>query len=300
MFEALDAFLKAQDVKIEVKKDFPLRRISTIGIGGEASYVLYPRSVSQLVLLVQLLHGEEIPYIISGRMSNVLFSDSVYHGVVIRTDKLCGVASDGSTLFCECGVTLASLARACISEELTGLEELFGIPGSIGGSVIGNAGAFGREIADVIKCVVAYNVESEEQYVLNSSDMKYSYRSSCLKGKEQIVLGAQLSLAKSERSAILDKSNEYKRIRAQAQPIGEKSLGSIFKRCAERSAGELIDMCGLKGLAVNDAQISHKHAGFIVNNGNAAASDVVSLMSIARCEVKNKFGLVLEPEIVIM
>ena len=300
MFEMLEAFLKAQDTEIEVKRNHLLAKVSPIGIGGCASYVLYPKNEYVLKSLLSILISEQIQYRVVGRMSNILPSDDKYTGVIVRTDRLSYVKTDKNILSVGCGAMLGAAAAIAARAELSGMEELAAIPGSIGGSILGNAGAFGREICDILRRIRVYDTDEKREYVFNVSELEFSYRHTSLDGNRYLILGADIELSKEKKVNIINKMLDCKQKRLATQPIGAKTLGSTFKRCNGHSAGELIDACGLKGLSVFDAQISTKHAGFIINNGRARAKDVLELMKISEEAVENQFGVRLEREIIVM
>ena len=300
MFEILSSFLKAQDEKTEVKTNYPISLISPIGIGAPAAYVIYPYTKEALIEILSFLRRFCLPYKIFGRMSNVLPRDEFYNGVIVRTDRMNDIRFRDNTLFAESGAMLGAIMARCVDAELSGVEELAGIPGSIGGSVVGNAGAFGREMSDVVTRAHVYDVENREEYIVSASDMNFSYRHSSIIPDKYVVLGVELTLVRDEKSSIVERMLKCRNRRLATQPIGERTLGSTFKRCRDRSAAELIDLCGLKGVSVGDAQISKKHAGFVVNNGEAKARDVLELIELAENKVRTAFGITLEREIILM
>jgi UDP-N-acetylmuramate dehydrogenase len=296
MHELISDYLKRHDV--EHYRDMRLSAISTVRIGGVSGIVAYPDTVDKLKKTIKACNDFEIQYKILGRMSNVLFGDDYYNGVVIRTDRLVGVTFDGRQLTAHTGDTLPSLFSRAASQSLSGLEELSGIPSSLGGAIYGNAGAFGRSISELVSSVTLLDTDTMHTLTLSPRELGFAYRASSLKsGRGLIITKATLALTPDSSSDILCRAREYKQKRLSTQPIGRPSLGSVFKRCGDISAGELIDRVGLKGARVGGAEISTKHAGFIINSGGASAGDYLALMDKARDTVRMKLSKILEPEI---
>ena len=294
MIEFLIGFLKMNDVKYEENR--VLRDFSSVGIGGLAPIIVLPNDVEQLRKTVYFLRNQEIEHKILGRMSNVLPPDGNYSGVIIKTDKMSDVRINGDKIIVCAGAPLPFFAY-----KASGLEELSGIPGSLGGAIVGNAGAFGREISDLVLSVSCYDGQNDEIITLSNEECDFSYRYSAFKENGLVILSAELSLISATSEKTKSRIEEVRRARSLTQPVGEKSLGSTFKRTADGiSAAMLIDKCGLKGYSIGGAQISTKHAGFIVNTGLATASDYISLMEYARRKVKEKFNITLNEEIEII
>ncbi len=299
MVKELIRFLKMNDV--EYKEGLPLASISPIRIGAEADIVAFPDDEAKLVLFLKFLENTRIKYKISGRMSNLLPPDEKYSGVLIRTDRINAHYFDGNMLSVSCGASIPYISSLTQAAGLGGFERLSGIPGSIGGAAVGNAGAFGREISDLIIDIRVCDIIEKSIYTLPLRECSFSYRSSSLKNRDIIVLSARFRLCYSDKSSIKAEMNRCKDIRRATQPIGAPSLGSVFKRpSAAVSAAELIDKCGLKGYGIGGAQISEKHAGFIVNAGRATAKDYILLSEFAAKCVYEKYGIALEREIEIM
>lgn len=296
MHELISDYLKKHDV--EHYENMSLSAISTVRIGGVAWTVAYPNTVDKLKKTVEMCNDLKIRYKIFGRMSNVLFGDSCYDGVVIRTDRLVGVTFDGACLTARAGDTLPILFSKAASMSLSGLEELSGIPSSLGGAICGNAGAYGRSISDLISSVTVFDTDTMHTFTFPPDKLGFAYRTSSLKNScGLIITEATLALTPAYSSEILKSAHEYKQKRLLTQPVGRPSLGSVFKRCGDFSAGELIDRVGLKGARIGGAEISTKHAGFIINSGGATAEDYLALMNLARDTVRNKLSKILEPEI---
>lgn len=299
MVDEIFDFLKMNDVKY--KKDVKLSKISTVKIGGIARIVSYPDSTDKLILLLKFLQKCEIDYKILGRISNILPADEGYQGVIIKTDLLRGVNCKDCYIEADAGVSLAVISKCALRGGLSGFEELSGIPGSLGGSIRGNAGAFGREISDLISFITAYDPFSGNVVALDPTELCFAHRDSSFRKNNWIILSARLRLVQSDVSSISTAMQKFKEIRRATQPIGEPSLGSVFKRPGEGLyAAKMIDECGLKGKSIGGAKISEKHAGFIVNSGGASARDYLSLVGYAQKYVYERFNITLEREIEIM
>ena len=293
--EILD-FLKVNDVKY--KENFKLSLISPIKIGGIAKLIIYPDNKNKLIDVVDFLENRKIKYKILGRMSNVLLPDTEFNDIIIKTDELSFLEFHGTVVEAGAGITLPLLAKITADMGLSGLEELSGIPGSLGGAIRGNAGAYGREISDLVSQVTVYNFRTSSIECLKVDKIKFDYRFSSLVDADVILLSAKLSLARSDKIYANSLIQTYRERRTATQPVGLPSLGSTFKRPEnEISASKLIDECGLKGKRVGGAKISEKHAGFIVNVGGATAEDYLELSDIAKDMVYQKFGISLEKEI---
>ena len=296
--EVLD-FLKMNDV--EYKNGVSLATISPVRIGGEADIVAYPACEMQFFRLVQFLINENIKHKIVGRMSNVLFSDKKYRGVIIRSDRMSSFRIYGNILTVECGVALPYISLVLCSAGLHGFEGLSGIPGSIAGALIGNAGAFGYEISDSLIDVRCFDTRRERIIVFSKNELDFSYRSSFFKRYNFPILSARFALEERECAEIKAEMEKYREIRRKTQPTDQPSLGSTFKRPSDTVyAARLIDECGLKGFGIGGAQVSAKHAGFIVNRGGATALDYIELSDYVKERVLERFGVSLEREIEII
>ena len=299
MFEYICRYLKINDV--EYKKDFELRNISAVKIGGSAKIVSYPDAEDKIISLVRFLKEIGCRYRVLGRMSNVLPPDEEFCGVIIRTDRLDFVNVEGESIFVGAGVSLPRIARIFANLGLSGFEELAGIPGSSAGAVIGNAGAFGREISDVCASARCFMLDEETVEKISPQDMGFDYRTSNFKNANCLVLSSEFKGKCSFASDVFARMRLCKEKRCKSQPIDKPSLGSTFKKPSQEiSAGELIDKCGLKGFAIGGAMISEKHAGFIVNTGNATAGDYISVADHAQKNVLEKFSIRLKKEIEIL
>lgn len=298
MQEELLDFLKKHDVKY--KEKIKLSTISPIRIGGEAEIVAYPSSEEKLVKLSMLLQKLKIKNKITGRMSNLLPPDDNYHGVIVRTDLLCSCKTNGNILTAASGASITGCAYILSNLGLSGFEGLSGIPGSIGGALVGNAGAFGYEISDRLSSVRALDLHTGEINSLSLDACGFGYRKSGLSSDNYVILSAEFVLSYSCKEDVFSKMEGYRMARIKTQPR-EPSLGSTFKRPAENIyASRLIDECGLKGYRVGGAEISKKHAGFIINCGGASAKDYIELAKFAQKCVNEKYKISLLPEVEIL
>lgn len=299
MIEYLEEYLKINDV--EYKRKQKLSQYSLIKIGGEAEIVAYPDSEDKLVDLISFCKRIGLKHKVVGNMSNLLPLDDGYDGLVIKADKLNSCKISGNRVTAGSGVKIPGLASKLSSAGLSGVEGLSGIPGQIGGSVRGNAGAFGREISDVILSATLYSPDLDDSFVLSASELDFSYRTSRLARENLVLLSAEFKLTESDRVSVLYEMQRCREIRKRTQPTEYPSLGSFFKRPEDGvAAAKLIDECGLKGMRVGDASVSEKHAGFIINLSNATSSEVLSLASYIEEAVYNRFSVKLKREVEIL
>lgn len=282
-----------------LKLNYELKKCSTFGIGGEAKFFITPASIDSLINLVEILKLNNVNFKVIGNASNLLFLDNGYDGAIISLVKLNAITRlNESSLLVASGTSLAKLLSATIEFELSGLEFSAGIPGTLGGAIVMNAGANGSEISSLIKSVSYYDGETIK--TKKKEELAFDYRASYfLKNKKDIVLFAELELKKSTREQIEKIISINQQKRALAQPK-ERSAGCVFKKCETTPAGLLIDKVGLKGVKVGGAKISEVHANFIVNTGSATAEDVISLIKLAELEVYKQFNKKLELEIEII
>jgi len=281
-----------------VIKNPSLSNYTTFRIGGPASLLVTPDNAEKARVVLQLIRQMELPFLIVGNGSNILVSDTGFEGVAISTGGLdyCKVDNDG-VIDCGAGLRLASLCRVALEHELSGLEFAYGIPGSIGGAVYMNAGAYGGEMKDVLLECRHITTKSEEGvYIKNNAD--FAYRKSFYTNRGHCITSAKFRLKKGSRLEIENRMVEIMKKRCNNQPLDMPSAGSVFKRPHNSYAGMLIEECGLKGYAIGGAMVSLKHAGFIVNTGKATASDVKKLIEFIQDTVYKKNKVLLETEIV--
>ena len=275
----------------------PMDLHTSFRCGGAADLFVTPGSLGELMNVLDLVRTKNIPYLVLGNGSNVLFKDGGYHGVVIRIGEgMDRVRIEGQTVFAEPGVSLAKLAKMAAEEGLSGLEFACGIPGYLGGAVFMNAGAYDHELKEVLLSVSSINhlgmIKDRK-----AEDCGLGYRHSIFMENGEVILGVKLFLKPDSRMDISDRMKEYTLRRNSKQPVHLPSAGSFFKRPEGHFAGKLIEDAGLKGLQIGGAQVSPMHAGFIVNNGGATATDVLDLMRVVQETVLDKSGVMLEPEV---
>ena len=281
----------------EVKRDEPMKKHTTFRIGGPADIFITPEDESQFLAAVRLCRQEGMPYYILGNGSNLLVSDSGYRGAVIETEKaLSRLEADGETLKAGAGILLSVLAKEALRLSLTGLESASGIPGTLGGGVVMNAGAYGFELKDVLESVRLLDREGNVRTV-PAGELKLGYRYSTIPETGSIVLEAALRLKKGDPEAIRARMEELAAQRKSKQPLEYPSAGSTFKRPEGYFAGKLIDDAGLRGFQVGGAQVSEKHCGFVINRGDATAEDVMELCRQVQEKVFQKFGVRMDMEI---
>ena len=281
---------------IQWSEQVSLRSLSTFRVGGAAELVVYPSDAQQLCRAIRLIRDEDLLFEVIGRGSNLLFCDGILEGALILTERLSHVTVEGERILCEAGATLASIACRAAEESLTGFEFARGIPGSLGGAIFMNAGAYGGEISSCLVESRAFDVESGR--ILTVTEHGFGYRHSAyIDRPEWICLGGQIRLSRGDRSEIEETMRELGRKRNEKQPTDRYSAGSYFKRPQGYFAGKLIEDCGLKGFSVGDAQVSEKHAGFVINRGEATAADVLRLEEKVKERVLAEFGVELEREV---
>lgn len=274
-----------------VRQNVRLSDYTSVKIGGIADFIAYPKW-NEFYPTLKSLTDTNIPYVVLGRGSNTLISDDGYRGVVVSTRRLEGVEVFENELRCQCGASLVNVARIAKSHSLTGLEWAVGIPASVGGAIVTNAGAWGGCMADVTVGAVVFS--NKERYV-TAEELGFTYRSSRVESLG-IVGEVILRLKKGNVAEIEKKEREYVSRRQSTQPKGY-SLGSVFKRHNGVSAGYYVDRAGLKGKRIGGAEVSKLHAGFIVNVGGATARDYYELIRYVENTVEEKFGITLEREI---
>lgn len=282
----------------EATFDEPLKKHTSFKIGGNASLFVIPENDEALSKLLKKCYDENIRTVIIGNGSNLLVSDDGIDAVVILMTRENGEIRlvNETEIYCDAGVSLTKVCRFALEHSLSGLEFAFGIPGSVGGAVFMNAGAYGGEIKDVItKC--EYMTADGTRGELNSQEMLLGYRTSVFNKNNCVITGAYFKLSKDSQDAVKERMNDFLSRRKAKQPLEYPSAGSTFKRPEGYFAGALIEQSGLKGFSVGGAQVSEKHAGFVINKNNATAKDVMDLVKYIQKKVKDDSGVDLEPEI---
>ena len=274
-----------------------MKELTTMRVGGKADCVVYAGSVEDVRKTVQLCRENGIPLTVVGRGSNLIVRDGGLRGVVLQLGKEFGAVSvEGQTVTAQAGATLGALARAALENGLEGLEFAEGIPGSVGGGVYMNAGAYGGEMAQVLRCVTALDADGS-LVTLNKDELDMRYRHTALMEKNCIVLEAVFDLKAGDKEEIAARMADFSQRRREKQPLQYPSSGSFFKRPEGHFAGKLIQDAGLKGATIGGAQISELHAGFMINIGGATAKDILMLMKKVQDEVRAQFDVELEPEV---
>lgn len=270
----------------------PLAKYSSFRTGGKAANIIFPESTEEFVTALRENPGAAV----LGNLSNTLVLDGGIDGTVIITTKLNSVSVNGNTVTAAAGASLTSVAVAARDASLAGCEFLYGIPGTVGGGVFMNAGAYGGEIADIIENAVVFTPDGKVA-TLSKDDLDLGYRTSKLQSTRYILLSAAFSLQSGNKEVISSAMDDLMNRRMTTQPLDKPSCGSTFKRPAGNFAGKLISDCGLKGISVGGAQVSEKHAGFIVNSGGATSRDILDLVHLVKKTVFEKTGVLLEEEI---
>jgi UDP-N-acetylmuramate dehydrogenase len=283
--------------KGHVLYDEPMKKHTTFRVGGPARALVEPGSAEDVKSVVEFCKSEQIPYYIVGNGSNLLVGDKGIRGLVIEVGaQMNAVEVQGNILRAQAGALLSQVAAKAAAAGLGGMEFAAGIPGSMGGAVTMNAGAYGGEMKDVIRQVTVLTPECEQK-VLSREELDLSYRHSCIPKNHFLVLEAELSLTPAPEQEIRAKMAELREKRVEKQPLEYPSAGSTFKRPEGYFAGKLIMDAGLRGYAVGDAQVSEKHCGFVINRGNATAAEILQLMKDVQERVKKQSGVTLEPEV---
>jgi len=273
----------------------PMKAHCSFRIGGPAELFAEPAGETQCVALIRFLRREGIPYTVIGNGTNLLVRDEGIPGVTVHLgERFSALRAQGEELCAEAGVTLAHLATAAKEAGLAGLEFAHGIPGSLGGAVMMNAGAYGGEMKDVI---VSVRYLDEDGEIRETEDLRFGYRKSRFAGTSAVILGARLRLQRDDPGAIHGRMMELWEKRSGSQPLEKASAGSFFKRPENGYAAAMIEGAGLKGFTVGGAQVSEKHAGFVINAGGATCDDVLRLMTRVQDAVAEKYGVRLEPEV---
>ena len=283
-----------------VLEKVPMKEHTNMEVGGPADYMFLPGSAEEIRFLIKTLKKEDCPYYIIGKGSNLLFRDEGYHGAVIKVlDRFKGIRIEGERAMVGAGETNKDISEALAEAGLSGFEFASGIPGCLGGGVTMNAGAYEGEMKDVIENVTVLTKEGEVR-TIPGDEMGFGYRTSDVPEKEYVVLGATLKLTKKDKKEIREKIDDLTERRESKQPLEYPSCGSVFKRPVGYFAGKLITDAGLKGTQIGGAQVSEKHAGFIVNKGNATAKDVTDLIELVQKTVYEQFGVELKCEVKIL
>lgn len=293
LYEKLTAVLGQEKVLAEE----PMKKHTTFRVGGPADLFVMPSSEEEVKAATAICDEEKVPYYIVGNGSNLLVSDKGYRGVIIQLYKeMSRIRVEDHVIYAQAGASLAKIANAALESSLTGFEFAAGIPGTIGGACVMNAGAYGGEMKDVL-LEVRVMTRDGEIMVLPKEKLELGYRTSVIAKEGYIVLEAAIELKPGEQDAIRAYMDELREKRTSKQPLEYPSAGSTFKRPEGYFAGKLIQDAGLRGFRVGGAQVSEKHCGFVINAQDATAADIFSLMEQVSGKVREQFGVVLEPEV---
>lgn len=276
--------------------DEDMKKHTTFKIGGLADCLIMVSSVGEIAAAVSLCREYNVPFIVIGNGSNLLVGDGGIRGVVIKTENMSSCRVQGEYIYADCGITLAKLAAEAMKNSLSGLEFAAGIPGTLGGGIYMNAGAYGGEMADVIESAT-YMDGSGNIKTSAKRDLAMGYRKSFFTDTDNIILSCVMKLRYDSIENIREKMREYSKRRMEKQPLTQPSAGSTFKRPEGNFAGKLIEDAGLKGFSIGGAQISSKHSGFVINTGCATAKDVMEVIDHVQKRIDMEFGVKLEPEI---
>jgi len=275
-----------------------MSKYTSFKAGGKADTLVIPKSLDELKEVLIWLSKEKSAYMVMGNGSNLLVSDSGFEGTIVKIDdEFSEITAEEYELTAGAGALMSKVAKAALAEELAGFEFASGIPGSIGGAVFMNGGAYGHEMKDIVKHVKVLSKDGSKEFNMSADELKFSYRHSILHETGDIITRVTLKLTKGSTDEIKEKMRELTELRNEKQPVSLPSAGSFFKRPSGYFAGKLIQDAGLKGLSVGGAKISELHAGFIVNDKNATATDIIDLMHLVQNTVYDKFGVRLEPEV---
>lgn len=288
--------LKSELNGIDIRFDEPLKQYTYTKVGGAADYLVFPRNRYELARVVKFANREQIPWMVLGNASNIIVRDGGIRGFVIMFDKLNGVAVDGYTIEAEAGANLIETTHIALHHSLTGFEFACGIPGSIGGAVFMNAGAYGGEIAHILLSCKVLTRDGDIKNI-SAQDMKFGYRRSYVQQTGDVVISANFALAPGMHRVIRQEMERLTHLRQLKQPLEYPSCGSVFKRPVGHFAGQLISEANLKGYRIGGVEVSTKHAGFMVNVDNGTAADYENLIAHVIETVKVHSGVTLEREV---
>ena len=296
---ALEDRLREKDPSLSLTRSALMAKYTTLHLGGPADLMASPTNADQLQMLLQEAHRLEIPVVIVGNGSNLLVKDGGIRGLVIRIFREFGrIEAQGNTLTCEAGAMMSTLSMVAAEAGLAGLTFASGIPGTVGGGVYMNAGAYGGEMSQVVALVEGFDMAGKP-FCHTGEEMAFRHRYSRLMDENKVITRVTFKLQPGNKAALLAEMVDFNARRADKQPLTKFSAGSTFKRPPNGYASAMIDQCGLKGVTIGGAQVSEKHAGFCINQGGTAA-DFLALMAHVQQVVQKKFGTLLEPEVQIL
>ncbi len=297
LIERIEAY-NQNEKKIEIRQNEPMSRHTTFRIGGSAALYLIPQNVTALKELCTMLCKTGVRHYILGNGSNVLFDDNGFDGAVISMSAISNIYRIGNKITAEAGAQLMTVCKQSRDFGLAGMEFAYGIPGSVGGAVYMNAGAYGGEIAQILCDSEYLEPETLTIHKISLPEHAYGYRESIYKHNNYIILAASFELTSGNSEEIGAQMNDFMNRRITKQPLDYPSAGSTFKRYPGRFTGQMIEEAGLKGYSIGGAQVSEKHAGFVINRGDATAADVLALIDYIKNVILEKFGCALECEMI--
>ncbi|MBP3378335.1 MAG: UDP-N-acetylmuramate dehydrogenase [Clostridia bacterium] len=289
---------EAHNEQIQIEYNEPLSRHTTFRIGGIADLYITPPTLQSLKDLCGMVKECGVRHYFLGNGSNVIFDDEGFCGAVISLCALRGITCDGCTVSAEAGVSFTALSKAARDNSLTGLEFANGIPGTVGGAVYMNAGAYNGEVAFVLKESTYLDLDTLEVKTISLEEHNFGYRDSVYKHTNRLILSAKFELKNGNKDEITEMMNDFMNRRVSKQPLEYPSAGSVFKRCPGRYTAQMIDEAGLKGFKIGGAQVSEKHAGFIINIGGATSADVLALIKHIQAVILEKFGCAIQCEVI--
>ena len=281
-------------------KNAPMKEYTSFKVGGAVKLLIFPESIDELTYAISVCKENEAQYYIMGKGSNLIVKENGYDGIIIKlSDYFNKILVKDDLIIAQSGALMSSLASKALQHSLSGLEFASGIPGTVGGAVVMNAGAYGGEMSHITHKVKAIDASGSEREFLNT-ELNFGYRDSIFHHQPYVVLEVCLKLIKGEEKVIKNQMKELADKRNSKQPMNYPSAGSIFKRPQGHYASKLIEDAGLKGLSIGGARVSPLHAGFIINEGNATSQDILDLIAIIQSTVQDKFNILLEPEVKII
>ncbi|WKY46983.1 UDP-N-acetylmuramate dehydrogenase [Eubacteriaceae bacterium ES3] len=291
----LQAVLQPEQIKINE----PMKAHTSFQVGGPADLLLLPGSIEEMQAILKSLKNHDVPVYIMGKGSNLLVKDKGFRGIMIKTTSLKKVEVIDETIIAQPGISLKELAEVALENSLTGLEFASGIPGSLGGAVTMNAGAYDGEMK---QCIESIEVITEDGNLktIHLEDCGFGYRQSVLQKHDWVLVSVTIKLSRGEQAAILEKMTDLNQRRSDKQPLEYPSAGSTFRRPEGYFAGKLVQDAGFKGYSLGGAQVSEKHSGFVINRDNASAADILNLIAAIQNGVKEKFGVELKTEVIVI
>lgn len=295
-FDEFLADLKNVTNEENIKYNVEMKEYTSFRVGGPVDVLVTPESYDEVVKIIKMCRKEDVPYYILGNGSNLLVKDGGLRGLAIKLSKLNNITTEDTKITAQCGAHIGDVSMKALEASLTGLEFACGIPGSIGGAITMNAGAYGGEISHILESALVIDEHGNIKR-LNKKELELGYRMSAIIKYKYVALEGVFQLNSGEYDKIKNRMDELMSARRAKQPLEYPSAGSTFKRPEGHFAGKLIEDSGLKGTKIGDAEVSTKHSGFIINKGNATAQDILDLIAKVQSTVKKKYNVELQPEV---